>query len=130
MRGELVNKRCPRALCIDRETVANRAPEHAQSFSGDPKNCLPNQCSVIAVLIGRGTMTKLDVDDARPFVGMIPGDRVSACGVVGCQQRVCLGIDPIMIVGLINNIEVVETLRDRIRGIGDVHMDLLTVFVG
>jgi hypothetical protein len=68
-----------------RETVANRAPKHAQSFSGDPKNCLPNQGSVIAVLIGRGTMTKLDVDDARPFVGMIPGDRVSACGVVGCQ---------------------------------------------
>ena len=71
-------------------------------------------------------MAEFDVDDAGPLVFVTPADNVFARGVVGSQQDMHFGIDPIVIVSLVGDVEILETFRERIGWVGDVHAKIVS----
>ncbi len=91
---------------------------------------MPNQSAVVLVFVSRRAVAEFDVNDAGPLILVAPADGVFARGVVGSQQDMHLGIDPIVIVSLIGDVEVLETVRDRIGLVGNVYAKMLIVLVG
>ena len=60
---------------------------------------------------------------------MPPSDNVFARGVVGSQQDMHRGINPVVVVRLIDNVEALEAFRDWIGWIDDVYADMFFVLV-
>jgi len=95
-----------------------------------PEDCSSNQGDVTRIFVGRRAVAEFDVDNARLFVLMTPSDDVFARRIIGRQQDMHLRIDPVVIVGLIRDIEVFETPCDRAGWVSDVHVQMLIVLVG
>ena len=98
-------------------------------LSYNPEDCLPNQGDVIRIFVGRRAVAEFDVDNSRLFVQVTPGDDVFARRIIGRQQDVHLGINPIVVVGFIRDGEVLKTSCDRVGRIGYVNVNMLVMFV-
>ena len=96
----------------------------------NPEDCCSNQGDVIRIFVGRRAVAEFDEDNVRLFVLMTPTDDVLARWTIGRQQDMHLRIDPVVIVGLIRDIEVFETPCDRAGWVSDVHVQMLIVLVG
>src|ERR1035441_3700840 len=79
-------------LCAARTECAPYQPGKSP-LARRPPNGLPEELLEAGVLIGGVAVAGLDIDHARAFVSLGPGENIVALGIIRSQQRVAFPDD-------------------------------------